>query len=93
MFPGPQFWGGHVSIFSCWTFPGKSPVPHVQTESNCSHHWFQLERMVVCCVREGRIPDSLQAVLAPELRARVRGSTHPPCILSSGPYSLLLEAP
>lgn len=38
MFPGPQL-GEKCCHCSCWTFPGKSPCPHVQTESDCSHHW------------------------------------------------------
>lgn len=91
--PRPPVLGGNASIFSCWTFPGSPPFPHVQTESNFSHYWFKLERMGVCCIREGRTPDALEAVLAPMLWARVKGSTYPPCILLPGPCSLLLKAP
>lgn len=31
------------------------PFPHVQTESNCSHHWFKLENGSVLC-KEGENP-------------------------------------
>lgn len=45
--------GENVSIFSCWTLPEKSPFPPCQTRSNCSCHWFKLERMGVCWVGRG----------------------------------------
>lgn len=61
MFPGPHFWGETFPFLAAGPSQGSSPFPHVQTESNCSHHWFKLERMGVCRVREGRTPGALEA--------------------------------
>lgn len=90
--------GGNVSMLAAGPSQGSLPFPHVQTKSNCSHHQFKLENghtlAHVCHVREGRTPDALEAAsLPPGPWARVRGSTHPPYVLSPGPSSLLLEAP
>lgn len=69
------------------------PFPHVQTESNCSHHWFKLENGSVLC-KEGENPKCPGGrVLALALGNGEGGTTHPPCVLSPGPCSLLLEAP
>lgn len=41
MSQGPQIWG-KMFLF-CAGPSQKSPFPHVQTESNCSCHWFKLK--------------------------------------------------
>lgn len=63
--PGPQFWGETFPFLAAGPFQESPPFPHVQTESNCSHHWFKLERTGVCCVREGRTPNALGAESLP----------------------------
>lgn len=65
MFPGPQFWGETLPFLAVGPYQGIPSFPHVQTESNCSYHWFKLQRMGVCCVREGRTPNALEAESLP----------------------------
>lgn len=42
VFPGPQFWGEALRFLDVGPYQGIPPFPHVQTESNCSYHWFKL---------------------------------------------------
>ena len=53
MSQGPQIWGKMFLFLAAGPSQRSPPFPHVQTESNCSCHWFKLERMGVCCVGEG----------------------------------------
>lgn len=49
--PRPPVLGETFSFLAAGPSQGSPLSPHVQTESNCSHHWFKLERKGVCCVR------------------------------------------
>lgn len=53
MVQGPRIWGEMFLFSAAGPSQRSPPVPHVQTESNCSCHWFKLERMGVCGVGEG----------------------------------------
>lgn len=94
MFRGPQIWGKMFLFLAAGPSQRSPPFPHVQTESNCSCHWFKLERMGVCCVGEGGPQVPWGAEFSPPCsRQGGGGAMLPPCVLWPGPCSLLLEAP
>lgn len=92
MFSGPQFWGEMFPFLAAGPSQGSPLFPHVQTESNCSHHWFKLERRGVLCQGRGNPKCPGGRILSPlALGKGGGGTTQPPCVLSPGPSHYCLK--
>ena len=91
MFQGPRIWGEMFLLLAAGPSQRSPPVPHVQTESNCSCHWFKLERMGVCGVGEGGPQVPWGRVLASLLQARGRGRRAPSVSSGQAPARYCLK--
>lgn len=76
MFSGPQFWGEMFPFLAAGPSQGSPLFPHVQTESNCSHHWFKLERRGVLCRGRGNPKCPGGRILSPLALGKGGGAPH-----------------